>query len=456
MAQYAYPTSDIDNSGAWTTEPLWEKVDEEPYDDVDYVSSPKSASGKSFTLGLSAVIDPQVHTNHIIRVRAKVGVSGIFRYELLQGVALIKDSGEIALGTSFAEHNMTLSEAEAESISDYSALRVRVTAVTTQKNQYQRVSWIRPEVPDVGVVQKGAVDSGAGSDSVGVKVKASLSDSGGGADIITGMKVSLDISDSGVGADALALIKALLSVADSGLGAEEAKARTSLSILDAATGAEIVSVLSKLKILDSGVGTDTISMLGRLLMQDYGVGADGISVSTPTAQKEVQDSGIGQDVLAIKAILNILDDALGADSLAVRQFRVVSESGIGADILAVLVDALEISDSGLGSEALSIISKVQAVQDAGLVAEILAVLSKVSVQDLAAGVDDAAASSIMEKAIMDSGIGSDMVSALLRTYYPLPFEAEARKRAFDIGAEGRGLSPKERKRAFQAKGRYKK
>ena len=153
MTQYAYPTSDIENPGAWTTEPLYQKIDEEPYDDGDYLISPKSASGKSFTEGLSGLTDPGVHTGHTLRIRARASaVSGTIKFELLQGTTVIKDSGDIALGTAvFEEHFFTLSEGEATNITDYTALRVRITAVATANNKYQWVSWARLEVPDAPV-----------------------------------------------------------------------------------------------------------------------------------------------------------------------------------------------------------------------------------------------------------------------------------------------------------------
>jgi len=152
MAQFAYPDSDIENPGAWTTEPLWQKIDEEPYDDGDYVISPKTASGKAFTVGLSSVTDPEIHTGHTLRIRARVSaVSGTIKFELLQGAVVIKDSGDIALDSSaFQEHSFTLSEIEAENITDYTALRVRITAVATANNKYQWVSWARLEVPSIG------------------------------------------------------------------------------------------------------------------------------------------------------------------------------------------------------------------------------------------------------------------------------------------------------------------
>jgi len=157
--QYGRPSSDIENPGSWTVTPLWEKIDEEPFDDGDFLVSPKTATGDSFTIGLSSVIDPGVHTGHVVRVRAETGVSGTFKFELLQGAVVIKDSGDIALTTAFAEYNMALSEAEAANITDYTDLQVRVTAIVTQKNQRQNVSWIRVDIPDLA----GEEHSGTGS-----------------------------------------------------------------------------------------------------------------------------------------------------------------------------------------------------------------------------------------------------------------------------------------------------
>jgi len=152
VTQYAYPTSDVNNSGAWTTEPLYNKIDEEPYSDSDLVQSPQSAADKAFTVGLGSLTDPGVHTGHTVRIRALVGTSGTFKFELLQTSTVIHDSGALSLTTSFAEYSFTLTAGEAANITDYAALRVRVTAVTTYATKYQQVSWVRLEVPDVAAI----------------------------------------------------------------------------------------------------------------------------------------------------------------------------------------------------------------------------------------------------------------------------------------------------------------
>lgn len=191
MTQYARPISDIENPGGWATTPLWEKLDEEPFDDGDFIESPKSAAGASFTIGLSAVPDPGIHTDHIVRIRAKTGVSGTFKYELLQGAIVIKDSGNVVLGTSEAEYNMVLTEEEAGNISDYGAFRLRVTAITTQKNQRQNVSWIRVDIPDA----TGEEHSGSGSISGNGSVAGSIKKGGKGSALAsaTGTMVALGI-----------------------------------------------------------------------------------------------------------------------------------------------------------------------------------------------------------------------------------------------------------------------
>ena len=149
MTQYAYPTSDVENSGGWTTEPLWSKVDEEPYSDADYVQALQNAVNLAFTVELGSPNDPNVHTGHTLRIRAKCNVARAFKFELLQTSTVIHDSGSTNLTTSFAEYSFTLTEGEAANITNYAALRVRVTAITTYAGEYEQVSWMRLEVPDV-------------------------------------------------------------------------------------------------------------------------------------------------------------------------------------------------------------------------------------------------------------------------------------------------------------------
>jgi len=160
MTQYAYPTSDVENSGVFTTLPtpgqsLWSQMDEEPYNETDYILSPFGGQNKACTVGLGSLIDPTIHTGHTLRVRASIGgTGGTAKHELLQGAAVIHDSGTLTLTSSWAEFSFTLSEAEAANITDYAALRVRLTAITTPTSPARAyaVDWIRLEIPDAPAV----------------------------------------------------------------------------------------------------------------------------------------------------------------------------------------------------------------------------------------------------------------------------------------------------------------
>ncbi|MBA7465175.1 hypothetical protein ES707_00337 [subsurface metagenome] len=216
--QYARPVSDIENPGGWATAPLWEKLDEEPFDDADYIESPKSATGASFTIGLSGVIDPEVHTDHIIRIRVKTGVSGTFRYELMQGAVVIKDSGDVVLSTVETEYNMMLSEAEAGNISDYEALSLRGTAVATQKNQRQNVSWIRVDVPNVA----GEEHSGSGSISGKGSIAGTAKKGGQGSALISAGGTLLAIGLAGMmGIASIVGRGSVIATGEATVGAEE-------------------------------------------------------------------------------------------------------------------------------------------------------------------------------------------------------------------------------------------
>lgn len=149
MSQTVGPDADVNNDGAWTTEPLFNKVDEASADDGDYIVSAKSASGTVCKLGFpNTVTDPTYHTGHKLRIRAKSTGTGTIKFELMQGTTVIHDSGNQTLDTAFGEFNFTCTEAEAANITNYANLSIRITAVATGTNKYQWVSWVRLEITD--------------------------------------------------------------------------------------------------------------------------------------------------------------------------------------------------------------------------------------------------------------------------------------------------------------------
>jgi hypothetical protein len=126
------PDADLGNSGGWVNDAggseLYSHVDDAA-DDTDYIVTPEmSAGGHDFwgTVGLPNILDPDTHEEHAIRVRAyKKGTTGTVTLtaKLKQGNTVIADT-EVTLTGSFATTDYDLTEAEANSITNYDDLRI--------------------------------------------------------------------------------------------------------------------------------------------------------------------------------------------------------------------------------------------------------------------------------------------------------------------------------------------
>ncbi len=143
-SQFARPSSDV-TVGLWTTAPLYASIDEVSYDDLDNITSSKNPTADICEVGLSSVTDPLNSSGHIIRYRAKTNVqSGMIVY-LMQGATTIA-SQTPPLTTSFQTFTYTLTAVEADSITNYTDLRLRFSA-DGKANTNQYVSWAEFEVP---------------------------------------------------------------------------------------------------------------------------------------------------------------------------------------------------------------------------------------------------------------------------------------------------------------------
>lgn len=156
MAQYARPDSDI-TVGSWTSSTgatLYGVVDESSASDSDYFY--RSGGDDTCEVGLSNVTDPVSSSGHVLRVRSnKSGVGTItsLTASLMQGASTIASTTCYVTDATWTTTTLNLSAAEADSITDYSDLRVRLvqdwaSGVATRS----QVSWIEFEVPDAPVV----------------------------------------------------------------------------------------------------------------------------------------------------------------------------------------------------------------------------------------------------------------------------------------------------------------
>lgn len=124
--QLLSPVSDV-SDGDWlpsTGTDLYATVDESAYSDTDYIYA---TSATTCTLELATGTDPAVSTGHTLRYRLLSG-SGSVTVALKQSTTTIASWGPHTLTGAAQDFAQTLSTGEADSITDYSALRVEFTA----------------------------------------------------------------------------------------------------------------------------------------------------------------------------------------------------------------------------------------------------------------------------------------------------------------------------------------
>ncbi|MEE9236334.1 MAG: hypothetical protein V3U52_00885 [Thermoplasmata archaeon] len=159
--QYARPDSDVgvtnwtDSSGDGVN---YTKIDETAADDdTTYTQTDINPSdGDDAEFGLSDVIDPQTSGGHILRYR--YNNSAVFggnseldvTVELRQGVTTVASWTHTDIrNTSYETRNQTLSTSEADSITDYTDLRVfyDITFSFGSQSRQFRLTWVEFEVP---------------------------------------------------------------------------------------------------------------------------------------------------------------------------------------------------------------------------------------------------------------------------------------------------------------------
>jgi hypothetical protein len=130
--QASRATSDISNAGSWkrssdaATTGLYTMVDENPSDDADYIYV--GTNGAVCELGLNSVTDPTLSTGHRMRYRAKSANSASVKFSLYQGASLIAEWTD-SLTATYASYEHTLSNGEADAITNYADLRLRLTTI---------------------------------------------------------------------------------------------------------------------------------------------------------------------------------------------------------------------------------------------------------------------------------------------------------------------------------------
>jgi hypothetical protein len=154
--QFGRPSADI-SAGSYTPTPVWQQLDEGSADDdtsvVDSANNPGESDGTGFEVVLGSVPDPQSSSGHVVRVRARRngGARTItLNWRLYQGATPIIAAKSLQMTDSYQTSSYTLTGGEADAITDYSDLRVRVWGTTSGggAGSRLRVTWIELETPD--------------------------------------------------------------------------------------------------------------------------------------------------------------------------------------------------------------------------------------------------------------------------------------------------------------------
>lgn len=162
-SQFARPDEDI-SKGGWTdvaggnnNGDLYDEIDEIIRDDTDFSRSlTLTILGQTDTwqAGLSDVLDPQISSDHIVRYAYKKdadgGIIAEITVRLLQGATEIASWKHNNIDQSFILRNQTLSANQADSITNYTDLRLEFIAKYNGGILPGRaidVSWAELEIP---------------------------------------------------------------------------------------------------------------------------------------------------------------------------------------------------------------------------------------------------------------------------------------------------------------------
>lgn len=141
MAQFARPDADTtlgnyqEDDG--TTTDIFDQIDEASADDADYIRSPVSPVNEVYVCRLSDVTDPVSSANHVIRMRTSCDQDAQETLDFTQqlrmtyvnegspGTLIASQSRNTVSSTTWTTSTYTLSGAEADAITDYTALFFR-------------------------------------------------------------------------------------------------------------------------------------------------------------------------------------------------------------------------------------------------------------------------------------------------------------------------------------------
>lgn len=131
-SQLVYPASDVTTTG-WTVTgaaTFFGALNETSSSDSEFVTSPATPSASVLEVGLGAATNPGVTTGHVLdyRIRTSGAASSTVVAALYQGTTLIASETRTGVPAGFTTFTFNIPAASIAAITNYAALRFRVTA----------------------------------------------------------------------------------------------------------------------------------------------------------------------------------------------------------------------------------------------------------------------------------------------------------------------------------------
>lgn len=330
MAQILLPDSDI-AAGSWTATPLWSKVDDDsgvnPSGDGTTIASDNNTAPDNADLGLVSGTDPSSSTGHILRARWNKDASGGHAInavlEVWQGtpgtgtlIATLTETGITEVET-LSEY--TLTGIEADSITDYSALNLRLsrqgdTGGSPNGRRSLVADLVEFEIPDAGASPVTVELVAATASATPQPLDLSL---GAAATELVAATASLTAQALGVslGATAVELAPATVTVTPQPFGLSLGAKSVELAPAAATMVAQVLGV----DIAGSAVEVELTPATASLVAQSLGVTVDPLAIAlTPaTANLAPQTLGVSLGVKTVEltpAAASLVAQALGVDA----------------------------------------------------------------------------------------------------------------------------------------------
>ncbi len=144
MAQFGRPSADTNNAGSYTDQgggsaSIYTTIDESVASDADYIRTGTDPANAVYVTKLTSITDPVSSAGHVLRVRAgtdqasggnQIDLTAQLRQgytnEGAQGTLIATLSQTNISQGSFTTYSLTLSGAEADAITDYANLYIRI------------------------------------------------------------------------------------------------------------------------------------------------------------------------------------------------------------------------------------------------------------------------------------------------------------------------------------------